>query len=190
MFCTFCKKTNHLVRDCFFKRKKYNPSRLSYKFRESYKSHFDSRYSRPTRSLRKSHTLIKISKPKTEPTSQRQSLHRETESNGRENKLSDEKHDQSNQLLEEKYENISTDSDTNYKVIEDNEKTMLKLKIKRLQKKIEMQEEELKTKLKKLEKENELLKEENLSLSLLYFTEYSSDYFNTDKKCIKYDVKM
>ena len=41
-----------------------------------------------------------------------------------------------------------------------------------------------------VEKDNELLKEENLSLSLLYFTEYSSDYFNTDKKCIKDDVKM
>ena len=190
MFCTFCKKTNHLVRDCFFKRRKYNPSRLSYKFRESYKSHFDSRYSRPAGSLRKQHKLIKISKPKTEPTSQRQSLQPEIESNGKEKKLSDEKDDKFNQPLEENYENISTDSDTNYKTIEDNEKTMLKLKIKRLQKKIEMQDEEVKIKFKKLEKENELLKEENLSLSLLYFTEYSSNYFNTDKKCIKDDVKM
>ena len=69
---------------------------------------------------------------------------------------------------EENYKELVTDSD---KANKGNHEMMLKLKIKRLKKKLEV-----------LKKENEALKNENLSLSILYFTNYSSDFFNIDKK--------
>lgn len=189
MYCTFCKKTNHILQDCIFKRRRYYAKKLPNKF--SYKPHFYSKYYKTpyceVKTRRNPHLLMKISKQETEPTKQAQCLQRETNKGCNDKKLPREKDEQSKPLLEENYENISTDSD---KIVEDNDKTILKLKVKRLQKRIEVQKEELKTKFKKLEKENELLKKENLALSLLYFTEYSSDYFNTDKKCTKVDVKM
>ena len=45
-----------------------------------------------------------------------------------------------------------------------------------------MQMKDLVSKYENLKMENEILKKENLSLSLLYFSKYSSDYFNSDKK--------
>ena len=48
---------------------------------------------------------------------------------------------------------------------------MLKIKIKRVKRKMEV-----------LKKENETLKSENVSLSILYFTEYTPDFFNKVEK--------
>ena len=183
LYCDFCKKRNHTTKNCFFRKKVFNTRKSNLGVgdwsdyiwnregdwwkRENTRKLAKSEPTEPTNNI---HTPNNDSKFEYTTTTKKQNItKRECEKVIEHFKT----------RLEENYENISTDSDKKSK--SDNDKLKLKLKIKRLEKSLEMQKKDLVSKYENLKKENEILKKENLSLSLLYFSKYSSDYFNSDK---------
>ena len=173
LYCDFCRRRNHTIKNCFFRKKFYTKKRNSgvgivcdYIWNENKdKNNHKVTKSETTEPIRNIHTPNDYS------------TFEYTTATRKQNIIKKDEHFKTR--LEENYENISTDSDKKTK--SDNDKLKLKLKIKRLEKSLEIQKKDLVSKYENLKKENEILKKENLSLSLLYFSKYSSDFFNSGK---------